>query len=87
MGLGCIVVTLDCIGNRGFCRHEENCFIAERRAESIVAAAQRALRLPGKERVRLLRQAAATAREYTLDAERKRFYAILADIDQMWDSG
>ena len=28
MASGCIVVTLDCIGNRGFCRHDENCLIA-----------------------------------------------------------
>ena len=28
MASGCLVVTLDCIGNRGFCRHEESCLIA-----------------------------------------------------------
>ena len=29
MASGCLTVTLDCVGNRGFCRHDENCLIAE----------------------------------------------------------
>ena len=87
MGLGCLVVTLDCVGNRGFCRHEENCLIAERTAESIIAAAARALRLPAEQSERLLGRAAVTAREHTLDVERTRFHALLAEIDRTWASG
>ena len=84
MGLGCVVVTLDCIGNRGFCRAEENCLIAQPTAGSLVAAIQRALRLPARERATLLRRAAATANAHSLDTERKRFHAVLTDIDQLW---
>ena len=29
MASGCVVVTLDCVGNRGFCHHEKNCLLAE----------------------------------------------------------
>lgn len=25
MASGCLVVTPDCVGNRGFCRHEDHC--------------------------------------------------------------
>ena len=87
MALGCIVVTLDCIGNRGFCHDGENCFIAEPTAESLASATVRALRLWSGDRMELLRRAVATARAHTLDAERKRFHAVLADIDRIWGSG
>ena len=34
MASGALVVTLDCIGNRGPCRHEDNCLVAEPTSES-----------------------------------------------------
>ena len=87
MALGCMVVTLDCIGNRGFCRHEENCFIAEPGAESLAAATVRALRASAPYRKALLQRAAATVRQHSLEEERARFQAVLADIDRIWASG
>ena len=35
MASGCLVVTLDCIGNRGFRRHDDNCLVAESSPESL----------------------------------------------------
>lgn len=87
MGLGCVVVTLDCIGNRGFCRAEENCLVAEPTATSLIATTKRALRLPPEERASLLRRAAATAAAHTLDAERKRFHQVLTNLDSLWADG
>ena len=87
MGLGCILVTLDCIGNRGFCRNGENCLIAEPGADSLAKVAAEALRLPAERRSVLLREAAATASAHTLDAERERFQAVLGEIDRVWASG
>ena len=87
MALGCIVVTLDCIGNRGFCRHEWNCLVAEPTVESLAAMTERALKLPDWAREYMLQQARATAAEYSLEAERKRFHAVLADIDRLWRAG
>lgn len=84
MASGCLVVTLDCIGNRGFCNHEANCLIAEPAADALAAAVQRALGLAAGQQQNLKVQAAATAREYSLDAERKRFHAVLRDIDRLW---
>ena len=86
MAMGCAVVTFDCIGNRSFCHHEENCLIAEPTAESLFAATERALRLESEERARLLQRAVATASAHTLEAERQRFHALLADIDRIWAS-
>ena len=87
MALGCVVVTLDCVGNRSFCRHESNCLVAEPSAQSLAAATERALELPEGEREHLLRQARATATEHSMEVERGRFHAVLADIDQLWQAG
>ena len=84
MGLGCVLVTLDCIGNRSFCRNGDNCLIAEPAADSLATVAAEALRLPAERRSGLLRDAAATASAHTLDAERERFQAVLGDIDRIW---
>ena len=84
MAAGCLVVTLDCIGNRGFCHHEENCLIAEPGLDSLLDATKRALDLPAPEREGLLRRARDTAAGHSLDDERARFHAILRDVDRLW---
>ena len=84
MAMGCLVVTLDCVGNRGFCRHGENCMIAGPTVQSLFETTERMLRLPAERKERLARQAAATARGYSMDAERESFHALLADIDRIW---
>ena len=87
MAAGCLVVTLDCIGNRSFCVHDGNCLIADPTAESLATAVQRALSLDAKQERQLRLQGAATASEYSLEAERRRFHAVLRDIDNLWASG
>ena len=84
MAMGCVVVTLDCIGNRGFCLHEENCLVAERSPESLLAMTRRALAMSAPERAGMHRRARETAARHSLDAERARFHAVLADIDRLW---
>ena len=87
MASGCLVVTLDCIGNRGFCRHEENCLVAEHDPESLFRATRRALAMCVRERGRMHRRARDTAVEHSLEAERQRFHAVLEDIDRLWRMG
>ena len=84
MAAGAVVVTLDCIGNRGFCRHEDNCLVAGPEPESLFGETRRALALSGVERGRMHRRARATAAGHSLDAERARFRALLGDIDRVW---
>ena len=86
MASGCLVVTQDCMGNRGFCRHEENCLIAGYTPDSLVEATSRALTMRGRERRRMRRRARDTAAEHSLEIERQRFHAILADIDRLWSA-
>ena len=86
MASGCLVVTLDCIGNRGFCRHDENCLVAEHGRESLFRASRRALAMSAAERCRMHRRARDTAAEHSLDVERQRFEAVLGDIDSLWSA-
>ena len=88
MASGCLVVTLDGVGNRGFCRHEGSCLIAEPNPDSLRAGVTRALGMPAPERGRMHRHARDTAARHSLEAERERFHAILGDVDRLWrDTG
>ena len=87
MASGCMVVTLDCVGNRSFCRHEDNCLLAEPNAESLFDMTRRARAMPASERADLHRRARTTAAVHSLQAERARFHAILKDIDRLWRTG
>jgi len=84
MACGCVVVTLDCVGNRGFCRDGDNCVVAPPDAAGLADAVLRAVRLPEAERRRLLAGAAQTVAAHSLEAERARFHAVLADVDRLW---
>ena len=86
MASGCVVVTLDCIGNRGFCRHEDNCLLAGHDAESLFRATYRALAMVVPERERMHRHALDTVAGHSLEAERLRFHAILDDVDRLWSA-
>ena len=87
MASGCLVVTLDCIGNRSFCHRDANCLVAEPTCESLYGATGRALAMPPRDRARLHRRARDTAVRHSLDAERERFHAVLADVDRLWKTG
>ena len=87
MASGCIVVTLDCVGNRGVCRHDGNCLLAEPNPESLFAMTHRAHGMSDSERAGMHRQARDTAAAHSLEAERARFHAVLEDIDRLWRTG
>ena len=84
MASGCLLVTLDCIGNRSFCHHEDNCLIAESSPESLFNMTKRVLAMSAPERGRLHRRARVTVAGHSLEVERQRFHAILGDIDRLW---
>ena len=86
MASGCLVVTLDCIGNRGFCHRDENCLVAEPDAESLYAVTKRALAMPPPERAPMHRRARDTVIRHSLDAEREGFHAVLGDVDRLWEA-
>ena len=86
MGFGCMVVTVDCIGNRSFCINERNCLIADRNVDSLAEATLRALNSRIMKRWRMHRKATFTARQHSLSKERRQFHLVLHDIDRLWAS-
>ena len=84
MASGCIVVTLDAVGNRSFCRDGENCIVAEPRAEALADAVAHAFWLPDEARAGFLARASGTVAAHALHVERSRFHAVLRDVDRLW---
>ena len=84
MACGCVVVTLDAVGNRGFCRDGENCIVAERDPESLARAVGHAFWLAEDARSTVLASAADTVAAHALHVERSRFHAVLRDVDGLW---
>ena len=84
MAAGCVVVTLDCVGNRSYCRHGVNCLVGDRQPAALAATVARALRLDPAARAHLVAAARETVERHSLDAERQRFQALLRDVDGLW---
>jgi glycosyltransferase involved in cell wall biosynthesis len=83
MALGTLVVCPDVLGNRSFCRHEQNCLRPAYEEDALVAAAERALGgLP--ELGELVQEARRTAAEHDLGRERDAFLPILARAGELW---
>ena len=83
MAAGCIVVTMDCIGNRGFCKPAENCLLG-RDAPTLADAVRSALAMLPSERYAYLARARCTVEAHSLAVERARFHAVLEDVDRLW---
>ena len=83
MAAGCIVVTMDCIGNRGFCKPGENCLIG-RDAPTLADAVASAVAMARSDRDALRERAGKTVEAHSLDVERARFHAVLEDVDRLW---
>ena len=84
MAAGCVVATLDCVGNRSFCLPARNCLVANANADALAASVRDALGLDAGARQRLLAAAAETVNAHSLATERQRFQAVLQDVDRLW---
>ena len=84
MARGCVVVTLDAVGNRSFCRDGENCIVAGQDAERLARAVGHAFWLSADARSGLLARAADTVTAHAPHVERSRFHAVLRDVDGLW---
>ncbi len=84
MASGCVVVTLDAIGNRGFCLDGENCIVAEPAPDALAGAVGHAFWLPAETRAGFLAGASETVSAHALHVERSRFHAVLRDVDGLW---
>lgn len=84
MASGCLVVTLDCRGNRGFCHDKVNCLIAEDDTDSLVRATKQAIRMATTDREAMLLRAKNTVVERALHTERRQFHTVLQNLDDLW---
>ncbi len=84
MAKGCTLVTLDCVGNRGFCRNGYNCLVAEDDPADLARETMKAVGMALPDRHRLHVNAAATVESHSLQVERQRFHELLLDIDRIW---
>jgi hypothetical protein len=86
MALSDVAVVPDCVGNRSFCRDRHNCLMPALQLEALAKAVGDALALarePGQ--LATLRAAAGqTVSDHALEKERRAFYALLDDLDQLW---
>lgn len=84
MASRCVTITLDCVGNRSFCTHLRNCLVAKDNAAALAGMIRTALAMSPAHRERLRYAAATTVADHSLDGERRRFQALLADVDDLW---
>lgn len=81
-----LVVVPDCIGNRDFCKDNQNCLMPQYNLESLLASTAQALDLLQNEHVltELKREMGDTLRAHSLAGERKAFLAVMADVKKLW---
>jgi len=84
MGLGTMVICPDCTGNRSFCIDKQNCIIPKYKINDILSVAKSALKMSKPLRENMLDSALKTAQKYNLNEEKRIFYRILHNINELW---
>ena len=79
MAVGTPVVSTDAHGNRDFCRHEENCLIADSDPEAVSRALQRIL-ADAALRARLTSAGLETAADYAWERRIDRLERFLGEV-------
>lgn len=80
------IIVPDCIGNRDFCKYEQNCLMPAYDIDSILASIDCALVvLDSKEELaRFKHNAAETVSAHSLANERRAFLKIMGNIKNLW---
>lgn len=86
MALSDIAIVPDCVGNRSFCHHRQNCLMPEMQPEAMAQAVAEALSVVADpQRLVPIRSGAdETVKGHTLQQERQAFYRLLDDLGQLW---
>jgi hypothetical protein len=81
-----MVIVPDCMGNRDFCKNNQNCFMPHYNIESILASVEQALASLQNEHLltAFKHQMRETLRTHSLANERKAFLALMADVKNVW---
>jgi hypothetical protein len=86
MGLGCLVICPDCVGNRDFCKDRINAYRPAYQLDEVLLATCAALRLGGSDKQCMLMESKKTAQQHHLSEERSTFHSHLRDFEKMWSS-
>ncbi len=83
-----LAIVPDCVGNRSFCLHQENCLRPEYKRDAIMAALNEGLGLLQAPSVlsRIQAHAARTLNYHSLARERQEFLALMGRADDLWRS-
>ncbi len=90
MALSDLCIVPDCVGNRSFCHHGQNCLMPAYDYQSIMQETERGLKLTGSglrsalTGFRRARSVRKTLQQHSLERERRDFLHILDELDQMW---
>jgi len=79
-----LLVTMDCIGNRGFCFSMRNCILANYSVAGALDKIKIALALGREKRSSILNNAIETARAFSLQQEDRKFQLLLQEIPELW---
>ncbi|GGY82477.1 hypothetical protein GCM10011613_29090 [Cellvibrio zantedeschiae] len=81
-----LVIVPDCVGNRDFCKDNQNCLMPEYNLEAILASAAQAKHLLQNEHVLTVfkREMGETLRAHNLAKERQAFLEIMANVKKLW---
>jgi glycosyltransferase involved in cell wall biosynthesis len=85
MALSDVCIVPDCVGNRSFCQHQENCLMPSLDLDALLASYWQARGLLDSGGARnLRREARATLEYHSLDREREAFLHMLTNMEQLW---
>ena len=84
MALGSLVICPDCVGNRGFCDNNSNCYMPPYDFDSLFNATVNAMSLDVVSHRMFVSNAYQTASEYSLVKEKDVFHKIMLNIDEIW---
>jgi len=85
MAVGSLVVCPDCVGNRGFCEDNSNCYMPSYDFDSLLSSTISAINLDAAIYNSVIQNAYQTANEYSLAKEKEKFYQIISNIDEIWN--
>ena len=84
MALGTLVVCPDCVGNRDFCIHGNNCFMPEYSTNALSAACLEALNSDAAQINSLQKNSRLMAELHDMEAEKKSYFGVLESLTHAW---
>lgn len=84
MALKTLVICPDCIGNRSFCLHKQNCFRPQYRFEDLIDSVYAAFSITPERRSTFFLNARQMVVKHDLMKERNALLNLLDDIYQIW---